>query len=1251
MSRFVRAFLLISVVLLAVLFSAVRLLLPRINEYRTEIISSISASIGKPIEMDSMAAGLNGIRPEVVLHGLKIIDPIDRKVLLRFDQLRAGLNVEEFLSTGNFQPRWVTIRGAKLSIRRKLDGGFSVVGLDSGAEMPKWIFEEGRFELLDSEVDWQDLKHPMARLHFSSADIRLLNTNTRHKVAIDVDLPLDYGKSLSIRMDLRGDLLLRDCCTGNIYVRAGDIFYNKLLEELSLDGYRVLQGHGGFQLWSTWEKSVLANLAGEVDIREASLSHKSTGTSHAEGIARLHKLAGGFRWIRQDRGWNLSARRLILNSSGESWPFMDFGLKRTVDSGTETSNLYLSASYLKLDDLKQLLVDLQALAPADRQILMATAPSGEIFDLKVDYSSSQDQIPDWFVCSRFENIGFRPRHLYPGAKNLSGNICGERDKGHVQLAAAHAQIELPEIFREPIDLTILQGDLQWHRDNQAWNIQSERIKTVNPELSAESRMSLQIPIEKGEPFLDMQAAFVNVDAKSAHRYLPVNVLNKPLIEWLDAAFLSGLVTHGGALFRGPVTAFPFSGGEGVFETLFYTKDVVLSYHPDWPAIHTQGAEVRFFQAGMSIRGEHAGVSGAGLEDIRVRCDNFALDDYLIITGNATGTFRQSIQFLKDSPLGPLYKPFFDFVSLRGDNRVNLELKVPIARGIQGIDVKGTLELKKARLDAFGVQMDRISGKLDFSRDWIHGQGIRGLLLGSPVRVDLSDNERGLAVKIKGSLGVNSLADRYPSGFWDYVDGKSDYSIDLQIPKLTEKLYADIDLQSDLSGIAIKLPEPLRKDTKVPRRFNLKTHLEPGQDIPVDLVYGALGQARLKLAKEKKSFNLQQGLIKLGRSSELGAAESGLSIVADLKSFDLAPWKTFLTSLNRNEKSNVALNLVDVRIGRLMMEEVSLGPFTLKMHRNEEAWEGFIESTIASGQFSGNNKGRKASGLNLTFEYLKIPEQNALLKNASKQKLNWDPGSIVDLDIRAEHFFWKKMDYGKLALVTTQQSNGMKIDRLNIHGIGSELNLSGSWTTSESSDRTSISGELTVDNLGAFLSRLGKSKVIQDSNVRSTVLLQWNDPLYDLNYETLSGTAQVEFGAGSLLTVEPGIGRVFGLFNLDGLKNLLLLDFGKLFGPGLAFEGVTSSFHLSDGHAKISRLNIDAVPAEIIVTGEIDLVSEQFDDIVTVLPKGVVAAGASMLLTREFPRSAVDGLINRQYRVTGKWNNPKIVRLPGSGDPL
>ena len=1251
-SRLVRWVLLIFVLLLAVLLSAVRVMLPDINQFRTEIVSSIGESIGKPIEMDGMTAGLNGIRPEVVLNGLRIIDPVDHSVLLRFDQLRAGLNVKEFLLTGNFQPRWVTIRGAALSVRRNLDGAISVVGLDSGEELPRWIFEDGQFELLDSEVDWQDRKHPKAGLHFTSADIRLWNANRTHKISIDVDLPQGYGKSLSIRMNLHGNLLLEKCCSGRIYAAANDIRYGRLLEDLSVEGYRVLRGAGGFRFWSTWKNSILVEVAGEMDLREAALSHEPIGVDDSRGVVDLRNLSGEFRWFREKQNWNLSVRRLALNLAGEAWPLTEFGLKRVVDAAAGRSDFYFTTSYLKLDDITRLLSEAKALVPVDHRLLSEISPGGELFDLKLGYKSGPDRDTSWFICARFKNIEFGPTQSNPGARNLTGFICGDRERGGVQLAASRAEIDLPKIFRDPIDLTTLQGDFQWDTDGNNWNIRSDRIQTVNPVFSADTRLFVQVPRTGGDIFLDLQTDFKDVEAAAAHRYLPVGILKKPLVEWLDSAFLSGTASRGGVLFRGPVSAFPFQGGEGVFETLFYTKDVELSYHPQWPVLRSEMAEVRFFQSSMVISGERADISGTSVEKVKAYCRDFAVDDYLVVTGEAGGRLRESIRFIRNSPLRPLYEPLLEFVSMHGENRIALELKVPIVTELDDILVDGTLALKNARLNAFGVQLERIYGELAFSRDWINGKRIRGVLLGSPVTMALSDNDRGLALTIAGSIDTKSIADRYPSVIWNYAAGGSTYAINLQIPKLTEKLYADIVLRSDLSGIAIDLPEPLGKKAADSSRFQLKTHLEPERDIPIDLDYGNVAQLDLNLANMAQNYIVQNGQIRIGRVPVTQKNKSGLSLYAGLERLDTNAWKRVLASLRADSPNGVAeVDRVDFQTARLMVEDADFGPLSLKMNRRQGFWEGAIQSTIASGKFSGKPGDPKTSGIDLTFEYLKIPDWKKIKSKAPTEDLKWDPGSIPDLNIKARHFFWKNIDYGSLELVTSRHPKKMTIDRLNIHGKRMDLDLHGSWTAAESIDNTSISGTMTIDNLGQFMTAMGKSNVVRDSDVRAGVHLKWKDPLYDLNFENLTGTAQVDFGPGRLLRVEPGIGRVFGLFNLDGLKNLLLFDFGKLFGKGLAFEEVKSSFLLANGHAKINRLTVDAVPADIIVTGQIDLVEERLDDIVTVVPKGVVAAGASMLLTQELPRSAVDGLINRQYQVTGKWDDPKIVRLPGSGKPL
>ena len=134
----------------------------------------------------------------------------------------------------------------------------------------------------------------------------------------------------------------------------------------------------------------------------------------------------------------------------------------------------------------------------------------------------------------------------------------------------------------------------------------------------------------------------------------------------------------------------------------------------------------------------------------------------------------------------------------------------------------------------------------------------------------------------------------------------------------------------------------------------------------------------------------------------------------------------------------------------------------------------------------------------------------------------------------------------------------------------------------------------------------------------------------------------------MLTVEPGLGRLFGLFNIDALKNLLLFDFGQLFGQGLAFDKVESSFQINNGRAAIDSFLVDAIPARIMISGDIDLTDEEIDQIVTVVPKGVVAMGASVLLKQQLPGDSVDGFISREYKLSGKWDDPQIVRLPGTG---
>ncbi|MEE2767428.1 MAG: YhdP family protein [Pseudomonadota bacterium] len=1247
-----RAALVVLLLMLALGISAVRLFLPQINHYKTRIVSSISSSIGKPIEMDDMKGSMNGFQPEVVISGLRILDPDSRKTLLRFEQLRAGLNLTEFLLTGRFQPRWVTIRGAKLSIRRTDDGRISIVGIDSGGEMPKWIFGDGQFELLDSEVDLQHPGRPASPHHFSSVDIRLLNAGDRHKVAVDLDvLEADAEEeAFSMRLDYLGDISMSDCCSGRVYLRTGRLDFGKLLEGFSLNGYSIPAGKGSIQFWGTWEKSVVVDLAGEVVFLNGRLAHRELGVDSESAELGLSETSAWFLWQELEEGWSLSIRRFLLNLNGKAWPRTDFDLGYSVQVADGSFQKTFSASYLSLTDINRVVVGLRMLPGQHHEILQALAPQGEAFDLTLGMSGSGNTDNPWSVCGRFEEMGFNSRGSYPGVKNLSGTVCGSSDSGSFQVISGETEIDWLSELRWPIRLERIKGAFRWTRDEREWSLISDRIELASPDISAQARMALSLPRGEGEPFLDLQVAFEDGNVAAGYKYLPVNTMTESLVDWLDSAFQSGKLTEGATLLRGPLSSFPFRGGEGVFETLFHTKDVVLSYHPDWPSITTDEFEVRFFQAGINIQGSDAIVSGMSVSDFRVKARDLGLDDYLVAEASSEGPISQSLEFVMDTPLASLYKPLLDYVTIVGSNRTTLRLDVPIVEELDDVLVKGAIDLEKVQVGSAGLQLDEARGELYFTHEGIEASGIGGVLLGSQVYVDLSDNDGGFEMHLRGTVSSDSLARRYSSALMPFVKGRTDYQVDFLFPKLTENLYADISFYSDLQGVTVSLPPPLLKSSALPRELTLRTHLQPGKEISLDLVYGDIAEARFVLAANGDELELVKGRIELGRVTNEKGPMDGLGIYARLESLEFDVWNDFFDSLDSPlESENTGLTLVDVQVGSLVLPNADMGPFSLRMRRLLGVWEGFMENRFASGRFAVKTDHGEIAGLDMDLDYLRIPEKGGLESHSLGEEIDWKPQDFPDLNIKAERLFWGRNNYGSLDFATKRQARGMQIDRLNIFGQGVDLKLVGRWMDSAVRQRTSVAGNLNIDSLGDFLRQRGKPGLIMDTRVRSRLSLDWDDPIYDLNAENLSGTARAEFEEGRFLTVEPGIGRLFGLFNLDGLKNLLLLDFGDLFGRGLAFEDGKCAFRVSRGLVKINRLLVNALPAKIIVAGEVDLVKEQLDDIVTVVPRGVIA-GASILFDRLQGNRSRE-VINRKYWITGGWDDPDIVRLPGSRKSL
>jgi uncharacterized protein YhdP len=271
----------------------------------------------------------------------------------------------------------------------------------------------------------------------------------------------------------------------------------------------------------------------------------------------------------------------------------------------------------------------------------------------------------------------------------------------------------------------------------------------------------------------------------------------------------------------------------------------------------------------------------------------------------------------------------------------------------------------------------------------------------------------------------------------------------------------------------------------------------------------------------------------------------------------------------------------------------------------------------------------------------------------------DPREAPALDLEIEHLNWGGVDLGRLSLVTRPRPDGLDIAELSLRGPLGGASGSGAWT--QAGDGPGAAGgavtRLAVEgkaaDLGELLRRLDFATALDHAPVQASLTADWPGGPGDFALARLNGRVGFEVGAGGLLEVEPGVGRMLGILNIGALQRRLTLDFSDLFGKGYRFEDITGDIALTRGEARIDRFEIRGPAADIAVSGSADLKARRFDQLATVTPKistGVAVAsavvggplvGAAVYLVDRVTGGAIDSLGRYQYRIDGPWDAPQI----------
>ncbi len=254
--------------------------------------------------------------------------------------------------------------------------------------------------------------------------------------------------------------------------------------------------------------------------------------------------------------------------------------------------------------------------------------------------------------------------------------------------------------------------------------------------------------------------------------------------------------------------------------------------------------------------------------------------------------------------------------------------------------------------------------------------------------------------------------------------------------------------------------------------------------------------------------------------------------------------------------------------------------------------------------------------------------------------------------------------GEARLETWPTANGLHIEQLRALSSRVQINASGDWNGSARNSRTHMKINFAAEDLGAMLGAFGFDGLVNGGKTHDQLDASWPGGPSALSLATMDGTLSIHVSDGRIPEASsPGVGRLLGLVSLAELPRRLTLDFGDVFGKGLAFDSIAGDFHLAGGNATTDNLLIAGSSANIGITGRTGLRAHDYDQEMRVVPHvgnslplvgavvgGPIGAAAGF---------AVQGLLGRglnkaasaRYRVTGTWDKPVMTLIEKHDVPL
>lgn len=1216
LSRFLWYSTVTVLVLTAIVISIARTFFPELRTYRETIEQWATDVVGQTVRIGHFDARLVGVTPTFIFSDVRLLN-VDGQEIIQFDEARIGLATLSSMRQRIPVPKKVTLVGINLAVTRQKNGnfvfqGFDIASMRSATDSPEsssviaeWFFSRGSLALRDSTIAWQDLSRSTKTHILNDVNVGIKNSGDRHSIKGYFLPPVQLGAALDFSAVMYGKPDDIGRWSGEVLVSGQRLDIGELEPLAPWLGVQPERGKLDVSLWSEWRTGQLQSVQGQLQADRVAVALEKKGQQLA-----LRTVRSNFGWQRHSDGWRLDMSDIeLVEQDRTRWRKMNLSLATHESDLDKGSRFEAKIDHVPLAKLNGFLLD-SGLIPKDNlERFRALGLRGALTNVFLQAALVDPQQNSFQFSAAFEDFGVNSVAGIPGADGVSGTIWADEKHGRVIIDAEDVSLDFGTLFRTPLRVDTLAGQLDWFLYDKEWHLRSERLFTANREITAESAVTVTFPEKGGPVYMDLQTHFRDGDASRKSTYLPTGIMDDALVKWLDDSIVSGKITQGDVIFNGRLGDFPFGNREGRFLVAYDAEDMQIRYAPEWPEIEQGAMHVEFTGQGVAIdvhTGEMAGndVSGATL---RIPAYTAPI---LELQATSTGTTAQLLTFLYNSPIAAGAGDFLRSLDVHGNGSARLEMQLPLSSEIADdhpARFRGHVQLDDSVFRAFRgrVEASDVQGRIQFSEQGVWGENLTAQLWEQPVDLEISSQpaagHSAVQVTAKSQSGLEDMLRVFELPETQTHSGTVDWQAVFNFGyALAEHAVAPrLLVNAEIRDAKLDLPQPLEftDQSVIPVSFSVTL---PSEEYPVTRFdIGDRVSAAVEWNFDQQPAEWRRAELRFGGVAQLPATEA-LHFVGSPGKIELSRWLAMVSSLN------------------------SVQPQTRPKRRP------------------------RPIVLNLgNVEVVPSP------KKENSLQLKSDDIPVVHGGI--EQFVLNDMQLGRLEVSTSEEPGGYNIDKLSLNSDVFDINLNGKLSYSLGNQTTTLFVKAVSSNVGEMAKQLGYATSIENARGETDITLYWDDMLQNFSWERVSGTAKLKMENGVITDVKPGAGRLFGLLSLSALPQRLELDFRDM-KKGFHFDRLEGDVRISKGNAFNDDLRIIGRSGIIQLKGRTGLVARDFDQTVTVVPKigDTIAVGTGfafgpqvgivVLLLERLLGQPLSNAASTEYHVSGSWDDPVIERV-------